>query len=195
MGSLRRIEEIHNRPNPCTPGTDIVGLPLETLREMAIRAYKLVDNWDSNTPRVASFHSFDLDGGGRIWHIRPIYGEHLFITVSEDRPACWDATTGECLAVHDRDPEVPWVSEQSLEPFFHARKCYIGLASCSGPQVKLATICIDYENTSAIDISTIFSRTWECPDIRVLRCVPVVNNHRQDRCDYKPSRRRLARLL
>ncbi|KAJ7610123.1 hypothetical protein FB45DRAFT_336401 [Roridomyces roridus] len=129
MGSLQRIEQVHNRPIPCTPDTDIVGLPLETLREMAVHAYKLVNNWNSDSPRVVSFRSITLDSCGVIGSIYPIYGEHLFITISEERVACWDATTGKSFAVHERDFDAlaPWIIPSSGDPFCLARKCYIGL--------------------------------------------------------------------
>ncbi|KAJ7610154.1 hypothetical protein FB45DRAFT_1010045 [Roridomyces roridus] len=158
---LDRVPQAHrtSRPLPCTSGTDIVGLPLDTLRKMAVHAYKLLKNWNSDAPRVVSFRSIELDGGGKIRRLIPIHGEHLFITFSDVRIACWDATTGQCLAVRDCD-----VGSKSMFPFFLLRKCYVGVASCSGLQLKLATICVNYENAAAIDISTIFSRTWEYTD-------------------------------
>ncbi|KAJ7610135.1 hypothetical protein FB45DRAFT_1066325 [Roridomyces roridus] len=88
IASLRRIEQVHNRPLPCAFGTDIVGLPLDALRKIAVHAYKLLKNWHSDAPRVASFRTIELDDselydgevgdGGKIWHIIPIYSQHLW---------------------------------------------------------------------------------------------------------------------
>ncbi|KAJ7145600.1 hypothetical protein C8R44DRAFT_972656 [Mycena epipterygia] len=42
--ALNRMEQLHRRPLPCPPGTDITLLLLATLQEFAVHVYKLKKN-------------------------------------------------------------------------------------------------------------------------------------------------------
>ncbi|KAJ7500548.1 hypothetical protein B0H11DRAFT_784311 [Mycena galericulata] len=161
IASLKRIEEIHRRPLPCSPGTDLLSLPLETLRDLAIHAYKLRKNRSSESPSPVSMRSFAIKA--RLLNILSVEGTRMIITVSLECLACWDTVSGECIGTFYRDTVGPlWVA--STSPFLLPGMCSVGMVvPTSERDVELAIICFDYRDLLAVKVTKIFSRNWQIP--------------------------------
>ncbi|KAJ7500611.1 hypothetical protein B0H11DRAFT_1995880 [Mycena galericulata] len=156
--SLKRIEEIHRRPLPCSPGTDLQSLTLVTLRILAVHAYKLRKNWTSEYPYPVSVRSFEMKD--QLLNLFSVEGTRMIITVSLERVACWDTISGECIGTFDRDTVgPPWVASSS--PLLLPGMCSVGMAvPTSEHDVELAVICFDYRDPSAVRVTKVFSRIW-----------------------------------
>ncbi|KAJ7491397.1 hypothetical protein B0H11DRAFT_1008229 [Mycena galericulata] len=154
IASLRRFEQIHRRPLPCSPGTDILSLPLATLRRLAVHAYKLKKNWESEAPVPVSVHSFEIFDVPTAFS--PIHGTPMIVTISRDRLACLDAVSGECIGSLDHTGN--WV--HSDVPFLRPGVFSIGMAYPSVDRIKLAIVSIDYGDPSAVNVSEVFAQTW-----------------------------------
>ncbi|KAJ7617027.1 hypothetical protein FB45DRAFT_933304 [Roridomyces roridus] len=177
--SLHRMEKIHRRPIPCSPGTDFAALPLDTLRNMAVHAYKLRKNWTFESgPLLATARSFTIRCEGYMLHIFPIEGTHMVVTVFHDGLACWSTTSGEFLGRRDLDSIKGgyWKSSSSL--FYSAGMCSLGFAyhDYHGGQLILAVIGVNYRDPEAVTVSLNFSRSWPLPDRISIECVLVSEN-------------------
>ncbi|KAJ7491380.1 hypothetical protein B0H11DRAFT_2399873 [Mycena galericulata] len=153
--SLKRIQQIHRRPLPCSPGTDISALPLDSLRELAIHAYKLRKAWASEGPVPVSFHYFKIQDEPIA--VLPIQGTRMIVTISVDHLACWDTASGESLAAL----EPRW--EPAMDP---ERFSFVDEMS-----LRLAILAIDHRNPSALHVSEVFSRTWATPRHSTVCCI------------------------
>ncbi|KAJ7491377.1 hypothetical protein B0H11DRAFT_2277877 [Mycena galericulata] len=167
--SLKRIQQIHKRPLPCSPGTDIPALPLHRLRELAIHAYKLRKAWASEAPVPVSFHYFKIQDEPIA--VLPIQGTRMIVTISVDHLACWDTASGESLAALNRAGNQPWIP--SAFPFMRPGMCAIGMAypSVDEMSLRLAILAIDHRNPSALHVSEVFSRTWATPRHSTVCCI------------------------
>ncbi|KAJ7438005.1 hypothetical protein B0H11DRAFT_2105977 [Mycena galericulata] len=167
--SLKRIQQIHRRPLPCSPGTDIPALPLDRLRELAIHAYKLRKTWASKTPAPVSFHYFKIRDEPIA--VLPIQGTRMVVTISVDRLTCWDTTSGESLAALNCAGNQPWIP--SAFPFIRPGMCAIGMAypSVDGMSLRLAIVAIDHRNPSVLHVSEVLARTWTTPRNSSVCCV------------------------
>ncbi|KAJ7432024.1 hypothetical protein B0H11DRAFT_2297896 [Mycena galericulata] len=161
IASLKRIEQIHRRPLPCSPGTDLLSLPLEALRDLAIHAYKLRKNWSSKSPYPVSMRSFAIKA--RLLNILSVEGTRMIITVSFERLACWDTISGKCIGTFDRGIIGPqWVASRS--PLLLPGICSVGMAVPTFERdVELAIICFDYRDLLAVKVTKVFSRNWQIP--------------------------------
>ncbi|KAJ7454616.1 hypothetical protein B0H11DRAFT_2069212 [Mycena galericulata] len=161
IATLKRVEQVHRRTLPCSPGTDISALPLVRLRALAIHAYKLRKNWTSDSPHPVSIHSFHLKEDPA--HTIPIQGTHLLIIISRDHVACWDTTSDECLATFEHGATVNW--KPSVLPFLAPGMCSVGMVGLSSlSDVELCIICVDHRDPAAVKISKVFSKTWDSPN-------------------------------
>ncbi|KAJ6488343.1 hypothetical protein DFH09DRAFT_1209865 [Mycena vulgaris] len=156
--ALNRLEQNHRRPLPCSPGLDISFLPLETLRKMAIHAYKLWRNWSSQSPNPISIHSFTIDDS--LFHCLPIPGTRFIIVISRQRFACWETISGECIASMDHDSEPQWTP--GLTPHVLPGIWSVGLlyASSNGDGLEFTTIRCDHRDPLAVKFSKTFSKVW-----------------------------------
>lgn len=119
--ALHRMESIHRRPLPCSSGLDISSLPLATLREMAIHAYKLRKNLSSESPHPTSVHSFDIDD--EPMNFVPIQGTQLMMTISHNRLALWETISGECIGAFEHEVE----HARGVSPLFLPGVCLVGI--------------------------------------------------------------------
>ncbi|KAJ6537304.1 hypothetical protein DFH09DRAFT_91487 [Mycena vulgaris] len=156
--ALNRLEQNHRRPLPCSPGLDISFLPLETLRKMAIHAYKLWRNWSSQSPNPISIHSFTIDDS--LFHCLPIPGTRFIIVISRQRFACCETISGECIASMDHDSEPQWTP--GLTPHVLPGIWSVGLlyASSNGDGLEFTTIRCDHRDPLAVKFSKTFSKVW-----------------------------------
>lgn len=122
--SLKRIEYVHRRPLPCSPGTDILSLPLTALRELAIHAYKLRKSWASESPNPVSVRSFRIVDEPIA--VLPIEGTRMIIAISRTRLACWNTASGECIGAFDYRPNTEQLG-QTFSPFLLPGRCYVGM--------------------------------------------------------------------
>ncbi|KAJ7605181.1 hypothetical protein FB45DRAFT_953949 [Roridomyces roridus] len=193
--SLHRMEKIHRRPIPCSPGTDFAALPLDTLRNMAVHAYKLRKNWTFESgPLLATARSFTIRCEGYMLHIFPIEGTHMVVTVFHDGLACWSTTSGEFLGRRDLDSIkggywksssslfillgcALWDSHIMISEFivFPDASQYLCYPSHGG-QLILAVIGVNYRDPEAVTVSLNFSRSWPLPDRISIECVLVSEN-------------------
>ncbi|KAJ7907635.1 hypothetical protein B0H13DRAFT_2662275 [Mycena leptocephala] len=167
IATLNRLEKVHRRPPPCSPGLDILTLPLATLKKLAIHAYKLKANWSSQSPRHVSVQTIEMED--YVKDIIPIQGTSLIITVSPSRLACWDTISGECIGAfhHATKPHgIDALSPIEFYPLLRPGSCSIGIiyASSSPNTFELAIICVDHRKSSAVEISKTFSKIWTPPD-------------------------------
>ncbi|KAJ7610128.1 hypothetical protein FB45DRAFT_1122044 [Roridomyces roridus] len=174
ISTLTRMDRINRIPLPCVPGTDLSALPLETLREIAIHAYKLHHRWSSPAPLPVSFRRFEINDED-ISDFHPIEGARMVVTVSLNCVACWSADSGECLGFCDRhlDPTTEPCRDSVSSPFVSSGMSYIRLATCSGTQVKFTIVRVDHRNPSAVNVSNLFSMAWIRPAGRSISCVMV----------------------
>ncbi|KAJ7289318.1 hypothetical protein C8J57DRAFT_1213670 [Mycena rebaudengoi] len=98
--TLKRITDVHRRPLPCPGAIDLSTMALDKLREMAIRAYTLMQNWSAENPTPVSActvqTSFGIGGLGR-GRLYLIPGTHLMVVVSGNDIFCWDVIAGTSL--------------------------------------------------------------------------------------------------
>ncbi|KAJ7610185.1 hypothetical protein FB45DRAFT_336999 [Roridomyces roridus] len=171
---LRRMEEIHRRPIPCTPGTDLTVLPLDKLRDVAVHAYKLRKNWASDSALPVTIHSYYIAGESDPSHILPIEGTHMILIVFYRSLACLNTTTGEYLANCDRDPTFEGCSPL----FYSAGMCCVAFACYNdvGKELALAVFNVDYGDLEAVTVSSTFSRSWPYPERIRIECVIANEN-------------------
>jgi hypothetical protein len=121
--SLHRLERVHRRPPSCSPGLDILTLPLATLKELAIHAYKLRMNGSSESPSPVSVQTIKMEDS--VKDLIPIQGTRLVITISSSRLACWDTVTGECMSTFHHAAEPREID--GISPFLRPGLCSIGM--------------------------------------------------------------------
>ncbi|KAJ7289322.1 hypothetical protein C8J57DRAFT_429919 [Mycena rebaudengoi] len=94
--TLKRITDVHRRPLPCPDAIDLSTMALDKLREMAIRAYTLMQNWSAENPTSVSACTVQTSFGnhGRLYLIP---GTHLMVVVSGNDIFCWDVIAGTSL--------------------------------------------------------------------------------------------------
>ncbi|KAJ7610165.1 hypothetical protein FB45DRAFT_942861 [Roridomyces roridus] len=182
--SLHRLENIHQRPIPCPPGTDITSLSLDALRNMAVHAYKLRKNWESDSPLLAKTRSFKIADEGYVSDVFAIEGTHIVVTVLRHGLACWSTISGECLGRCDLDsgkdqnwPLTP-TSRSSVAQF--AGGCSLGFVCYDHggkqPTLGVSVISVYHRDPEAITVSLTFSRNWPFPDSMMIQCIIVNEN-------------------
>ncbi|KAJ7437991.1 hypothetical protein B0H11DRAFT_595851 [Mycena galericulata] len=171
IASLRRFEQMHRRPLPCSPGTDILSLPLTTLRQLAVHAYKLKKNWELEAPVPVSVHSFAISD--EPIDFLPIHGTRMIVTISADRLACLDTVSGDCIGSLDHTGN--WVHGDV--PFLRPGVFSIGMAypSVDRMRFRLAIVSIDYQDPSAVNVSEVFTQTWTAAALDFEVCCIVTN--------------------
>ncbi|KAJ7289331.1 hypothetical protein C8J57DRAFT_430006 [Mycena rebaudengoi] len=168
LGALKRITEVHRRPLPCPNATDLSTIALDKLREMAIRAYRLMQNWSAENPTPVSTRTFQIpssdhrelrDDGG----LRLIPGTHLMINVAMRCDIfCWDTMAGTCLgSITSPSSRYITIGSNSLEL---PGQCFFGVGYDFDLHFELAVICIDYSDSANVTISKTHSYEWAIPD-------------------------------
>ncbi|KAJ6566911.1 hypothetical protein B0H19DRAFT_1374290 [Mycena capillaripes] len=167
IAALDRMEKFHRKPPLCSPGLDILTLPLPTLKELAIHAYKLKKNWSSEAPSPVSVQTIEIDDSPS--RLVAIQGTRLIITVSSSRLACWDTSFAECVGTFTHMAEALGMEAgNSLElyPLLRPESCSIGMvySSPSTNALELAIICFEHRNSSAVKVLKVFSKIWTPPE-------------------------------
>ncbi|KAJ7017170.1 hypothetical protein C8F04DRAFT_1406160 [Mycena alexandri] len=177
ISALDRVEHVHRRPLPCYPGLDITSLPLDALKKMAIYAYTLQKNWTAESPRPVRVESI-ITMRDYSKEIIPIQGTRLIITSSASRLACWDTTSGECVAAFNHDGITAFSYLPSNYHFLRPGSCSIGIVYQSPPvnALELAVIRFDYGSSSTVTVSKVFSKIWTAPDAENYRVCDVTVN-------------------
>ncbi|KAJ7145576.1 hypothetical protein C8R44DRAFT_755535 [Mycena epipterygia] len=170
--ALNRMEQLHRRPLPCSPGTDIMSLPLATLQEFALHAYKLKKNWASAPPRALSTRRLVTEHP--ILTFCPIEASHLLLTLSRTRLACWDTTSGECVAAFEH-PE--GYTSVMGDPYLSPRKCSVGIVyqRFSTTAMEIVAFQIDHQGP-AVTLSKVVSKNWTAADLESVKVTDVVVN-------------------
>ncbi|KAJ7267975.1 hypothetical protein C8J57DRAFT_1326302 [Mycena rebaudengoi] len=168
LKALERVYFVHKRPIPCALGTDIVNLPLRTLRQMARHAYALIRNWARSNPAVVSVREINLNMGPSVHshELYAIHGTNMVITKDRERFSCWDTISGMCLG-EVLFPDVP--TQMGRTTFDQPGRRSFALAfRKSRTQFEFAVICVDYQNPAQTTVSIIYSNIWNSPDVRSL---------------------------
>ncbi|KAJ7142519.1 hypothetical protein C8R44DRAFT_865849 [Mycena epipterygia] len=168
--ALHRIEHIHRRPLPCPPGLDISSLPLPTLREMAIHAYKLRQNLSSESPHPTSVHSFDMHD--EPMNFVPIQGTRLIMTISRNRLALWETMSGKFISAFEHEVE----HARGVSPLFLPGVCLVGIVQARSDNINLELVVVrfDYRNPRAVKVSKIFSQIWKSATEKALLVSDVI---------------------
>ncbi|KAJ7145577.1 hypothetical protein C8R44DRAFT_863451 [Mycena epipterygia] len=169
--ALNRLEQLHRRPLPCPPGTDITSLPLATLKKFAVHAYKLKKNWASEFPRAVSILRLTTDSN--VLQFCPIETSPLSVTLSWTRIACWNITSGECVATFEH-PAYALRKPVISAPYLAPGQCTFGIVypRSSPYTMEFAVLQIDYHG-STVTISKVFSTSWT-PALESLEITDVV---------------------
>ncbi|KAJ7610110.1 hypothetical protein FB45DRAFT_1038156 [Roridomyces roridus] len=179
ISALTRMDRINRIPLPCAPGTDLTGLPLETLREMAVHACKLHRRWSSASPRPASVHAFDMDDdvvGDRVLYLFPIEGNtwsspYQFHGSRAGTPTL-DNVSGSGIV---KTAPATRVCIQ-LTPL-HVRESALMPLSSSSTRLKFTIVAMDHQTPSTVNVSPIFSKTWKLPPAGRSTSSVIVNAH------------------
>ncbi|KAJ7145521.1 hypothetical protein C8R44DRAFT_863396 [Mycena epipterygia] len=179
--ALDRMEQLYRRPLPCAPGTDIASLPLATLQQLAVHAYKLRKNWASASPRPAFIRRQRTEPN--VLKFSALETSHLLLTLSWTRLACWDITSGECVGVFEHPQGcMAYTSDHTLcrgitllESFIK-RELYPSIHilhdiklprySSDDMMMEIAVLQIDHHGPAAT-ISKVFSKNWTAPSHHV----------------------------
>ncbi|KAJ7289324.1 hypothetical protein C8J57DRAFT_1459359 [Mycena rebaudengoi] len=155
--ALKRIADVHRRPLPCPGATDLSTMALDKLREMAIRAYTLIQNWSAENPTPVSVRTvqFQMSYNARKLHLIP--GTHLILVLSLGYDiVCWDTIAGTCLGTIT-SPSPTYIGSN---PFELPGQCFFGVAYTFGRHIELAVICVDYSDSANVTIAKIHSYEW-----------------------------------
>ncbi|KAJ7289336.1 hypothetical protein C8J57DRAFT_1277429 [Mycena rebaudengoi] len=159
--ALKRVTDVHRRPLPCPSATEPSTMALEKLREMAIRAYTLMQNWSAENPTPVNTHTVKTSPLISGLHFIP--GTHLIIVVSKNSDiVCWDTIAGTCLG-SITSPSSRYITIGS-NPLELPGQCFFGVGYHCDFHIELAVICIDYSDSANVTIDKSYSYEWVIPD-------------------------------
>ncbi|KAJ6559828.1 hypothetical protein B0H19DRAFT_1289334, partial [Mycena capillaripes] len=127
LKTLDRIQTVHLQPLPCPVGENVLDMPIDALRKLAIHAYSLKRNWSSELALPVSVNTIAL--GAEYREICVIHGTNMVVTNSPEQLACWDTQSGACLGTIDHEGEDDTTNYQQSPPFHLPSQSLIGLST------------------------------------------------------------------
>ncbi|KAJ6494271.1 hypothetical protein C8R45DRAFT_1072903 [Mycena sanguinolenta] len=157
LKTLDRLQTVHMLPLPCPVGVNINEMSIDALREIAIDAYTLRENWSSECAIPVSIRKISLDNEYK--QICVIPGTNMVVTSDYKRLSCWHTQSGACLNVLQLDEDNTKIFIMGKSPPFHLRgRSFIAL-SCYDRNYSLIVITLDYRNEDDITLRKTYSNS------------------------------------